>query len=313
MRFRDFVCKRNGTYDYSASGIGWTLIDSSYAVSESSLTDNDWFVMQSPGENGLRSMYVLVQYVAAGYFNVQRYLYWDATTHTGTQMFGTSSSWTNQEATNNILSIYGDLDAVIGIAKYSNNYNATLFGWCPESTFDQSFIVAPGAITAGSSRVVTFSSAPPSSWIVGKKLFVEDTANIELVQITAVSGNDVTFQSFEASYAAGAKFSEEKTDYVTGSNAWSTWYMLINHGGEKNGYVYPNDNTITNPSASDGLTGLYPSRKIYCSYTNTFFGPIKNILSTYYGLTDESTHLVGSTGYRFFNLYSGLYCLIKEV
>ena len=46
---RDFVCRRNGSYDYSTSGIGWSLVDSSYATDEHNPASGDWFVVYSAG------------------------------------------------------------------------------------------------------------------------------------------------------------------------------------------------------------------------------------------------------------------------
>ena len=181
----------------------------------------------------------------------------------------------------------------------------------PGSATNQAITVCPGTITAGSSVVVTFT-AGPGSWAIGTKLFVSDNTNIERVTITNISGNDVTFATFASSYSASSKFSMERTEYVSGNSQASYIDFLISHGGIK-------DETATsepmplNPTSGDGLTGLYPKKDIYVLTTTMRAGPIKNMVFTLSSFTSETTHTIGADGYRFFNIYSGVYTLIKEV
>jgi len=313
MRFRDFICKRNGTYDYSSTGVGWTLHDSYYAVNEDTISINDYFVIYSAGEDGQRDIYFYVKYVS-GYITIQGYLYWNNTTHAGVQLFGSASNWNNTLATNNVLWLYADLDQFIGVAKYGTSYYTVDGGWMPDSVIDQTVTVAASAITAGSSITVTFTSVP-AEWAVNTYLFVKDTVNIERVKITGISGTDVTFQTFVASYLAGSKFSLEVTTYISTNNFTSTRYFQINHDGVKSsttGCILDNT-SITNPTSGDALSGLIPAKKYYMSNATMWAGPLKNCLSTVSTLTSETTHTIGAQGYRFFNLYSAGYTLIKEV
>ncbi len=310
MRFRDFMCKRNGTYDYSTTGVGWTYHDSSYAINESTISVNDYFVMYSAGEDGLRDMYYKVQYVS-GAINIYGYLYWNNTTHAGTQQFGINNTWTNTLATNNVMWVYADLDAFIGISKYGTTYYSGMGGWMPDSPISSAITVAPGAITAGSNVVVNFTSIP-GTWAVGTKLFVRDTANIERVTISAINGTSVTFSSFAASYAAGCKFQLEMTNYVGGGNAAGNYYLLIDHAGTKNTIIAPDYIGVAYPSTGDGLSGNYVAKKIYLSSAANWMGPLKNQYQTV-SLTSESTHTDGPTNYRFFNIYSSRFALVKEV
>ena len=314
QKFRNFMCKRvssNGSYDYSTTGIGWTLIDSSYATNEYTLAANDYFVMYSAGEDGTRAMYIKVR-LLANTFEILGCLYWDATAHTGTQQFGIiNTSWTNTSATNNILWVYGDLDQFIGISKYSTLYYPGQGGWMPGSALDQTITVCPGTITAGSNVVVTFT-AVPGAWAIGTKLFVSDNTNIERVTITNISGNDVTFAAFVSSYSASSKFSMERTEYVSGSASAASYDFAIGHSGGKDQSATAEPGPI-NPTSGDGLTGLYPRKDIYVLATTMMAGPIKNMFSTLSIFTSETTHTIGANGYRFFYVYSGVYLLIKEV
>ena len=309
------MCKRvssNGSYDYQLTGIGWTLIDSSYATNEYTPAVNDYFVMYSEGEDGSRRMYVKVK-ILLNTFEILGFLSWDATTHAGVRQYGiVSSGWNNTSATNNILWVYGDLDSFVGVTKYGTTYYAGAGGWMPGSSTDQTITVCPNSITAGSSVTVTFTSVP-AEWVVGKYLFVSDDANIERVVVSGVSGNDVTFSAFVASYASSARFSLERTEYVIGGGNFSSQDFLIGHNGTKDQPATFDNMAISNPTSGDGLTGKFPHKNIYLSNTTMWVGPMKNILSTLSTFTSETTHTIGADGYRFFNLSSNNYCLLKEV
>jgi len=305
-RFRDFVCKRAGTYDYSLTGIGWTLFDSYYAVNEDTISTNDYFVIYSNGENGDNEQYIHVKKTANA-FTISGYLKWNATTHTGVFAYGVDN-WTNTDATNNILWIYGDLDAVLGISKYSTIYYPGMFGWMPESVIDQTKTTVALAITAGSNVVVAFPSVP-AGWAVGTKLFVRDGVNLERVNITVIDGLNVTFSAFVASYLADSEFSMEITNYTQGNNQAAYVKLQIGHSGTKDNSTTQDNITIVNPTSGDGLTGLYPNKQIYFSNATTWIGPLKNQLATLSGFTSETTHTIGVDGYRFFNL--GFYPLIS--
>jgi hypothetical protein len=111
---RDFVCKRNGTYDYSTTGIGWDIVDASYAVDENTLTDGDWVVIKSPGESGRESLYYRLEYDPTYPIYIRGYLYWDAATHSGA--VGTAQAGTLYQTMSDgsrILYIHGDLDEVL--------------------------------------------------------------------------------------------------------------------------------------------------------------------------------------------------------
>jgi len=200
QRFRDFMCSRG---IYAATGVGWTYHDSSYAISETSISINDYFVMYSAGEDGSRDLYFKVSYVS-GYIAILGYLYWNNSTHAGVYSYGLANHWANTLATNNILWIYADLDSFLGISKYGTTYNSGRGGWMPDSTIDQTVTVCPNSISSGSSVTVTFTSVP-SSWIIGTQLFVRDNANIEKVVVSNISGSNVTFTSFVSSYSSGSK------------------------------------------------------------------------------------------------------------
>ena len=83
QRIRDFICKRNGTYDYSATGIGWTLHDSYYATDEDNCAIGDWFVVKSVGESGDEDLYFKIKWHEADHMSLQGMLYWNAITDTG--------------------------------------------------------------------------------------------------------------------------------------------------------------------------------------------------------------------------------------
>ena len=116
-RMRDFICKRNGTYDYSGTGIGWTLHDSSYATDEDNPADNDWYVIYSPGEGGKDDLYMKIVMTSANIY-INGYQAWDATAHTGGNRYVTSTSnFAVGVSDTPTLYIYGNLDGIL-CAKY---------------------------------------------------------------------------------------------------------------------------------------------------------------------------------------------------
>lgn len=235
-RFRDFVCKRNGKYDYSSNGIGWTLWDSSYAVNEDNPQLNDWFVIFSPGQSGSEDLYMQVQWIS-GYFTIKGYLSWDPTTHAGTTSYayGTANSLTFADAASNpTMSIFGDLDHIAVMNSFGGDDYGTSFGYCEPavSGIDTDTAISSASASAGSNVVITLD-AVPSGWEVGTNVVVRtvhtndvSTAKIEYTEISAISGNNVTVD-LTYSYTAGFKVSAWNC-YVTGNNQMaSSLYPLI--------------------------------------------------------------------------------------
>jgi hypothetical protein len=149
---------------------------------------------------------------------------------------------------------------------------------------------------------------------VGTKLFVSDNANIELVAVSAISGNDVTFSSFVSSYSAGSKFCMERTEFVQNqNNASGTHSLMIGHNGAKNHSVSPADISAGNPTLGDGLTGEYPGRSRFFTSTTALVGPQKNVVVSGSQFTAETIHDISGENYKYFLLFSGFHILIKEV
>jgi hypothetical protein len=328
--FRAFMCSQNGIADYSSSGAGWTLHDEVYAVrapgnpsgdavgnpsgTEQYPYFNDYFVMYSAGEDGNRQMYFKVTYVS-GFINVQGYLYWNAATHAGVQLFGATSTWTNTLATNNVLQVYADLDQFLGIAKYGSVYYGVLGGWCPGSRYDTTVTTVGSSISSGSDVVVTFASVP-AEWEEGGFLIMKDNANIEKVKIKTISGNDVTFYSIASSYASGAKFELENTVFISSGHFGATYYRQIGHdgaSGTKNQAMGPWITQAPNVTSGQSIDGAYPCMEMYWSNVTSFVGPLKNIYIAPPGtFSSESTHTIGGTNYTYINIFSNFNALIKE-
>lgn len=313
-RVRDFCCKRNGSYDYSTTGIGWTLHDAVYATDQNNVTFNDYVVLYSPGEDGGQDLYVKITY-ASGYINVHSYLYWNNTSHTGVTAATTANNWTNTNSTASTLWIYGDLDSIVFITKYSTTYYGCIVGHCPESQFHTTTATSASSVSAGSNVVVTVNSVP-SGWVVGRKVYIRDNANIEIITISTISGNNVTFSSIVASYSSGCKLQGEVSYFCGGTTSFlATSYAIIGHNGTKSLSHLQDATSTVSTTTSDSLVGGAPLTSIFMASENSLIGPLKNIfLVTNSGRTSEATETVanGDT-YRYFNISSGKYILIKEV
>jgi len=314
-RVRDYLCSRNGTYDYSSSGLGWTLHDAVYATDEDNVAFGDYFVAYSPGEDGNQDIYIKVTY-ASGYINVHAYLYWNATTHSGVTAATTANNWTATNSTSATLWIYGDLDSIVLIALYGSSYYATFAGHCPDSIFATDVATSASAVSSGSNVVVSVD-AVPYGWEVGRKVYIRDIAGIEIVTILEISGTNVTLSSVANSYSAGCKLQGEYSVFCSGStSSLASIYAVISHAGAS-----PSLHNIDSTSVSvsgvtdDGLVGGSPFTSNFFSNTTSIIGPVKHIYQiNATGRTNEDTETDnnGNT-YRYFQVYNSKEIVVPEV
>ena len=214
QRIRDFVCKRNGTYDYSASGIGWTLHDSSYAVNEDTLTANDWVVFKSVGESGKHNLYFKLTYKSSA-MDLVGYLYWNNSTHAGVRATGTHSSNINTPGGATTFWLYGDLDAVI--LSYTNGASRFLamFGTIKdgEAFYDNTIATSVGSVSAGSNVVVTLDYVPVAV-PAGAKVYLWDDSSCEICTVVSKDATTVTLATVGTSKAAGCRLAGDQCYFV---------------------------------------------------------------------------------------------------
>jgi hypothetical protein len=315
QHLRDFLCSRNGTYDYDGIGIGWTLVDAVYAVDEDNITLGDYFVVKTTGETpGNTEIYILIKMHTTGAtITINGYRFWDAATHSGVGLYGYENYGLAVTAdTNNTLWVYGDLDTFYVIAKFISTYNLGGAGWVPDSVIDQTRHTPTAAITSGSDVVVSFS-AVPAAWAVDMYLFVSDNAHIERVRIKSITGLNVTFYTFVNSYTADCKFNMERTEYARNGG---TCVVEINHAGTladvNVNILYPAGYSAT----SDPLVPGYKVARYGMYYQSTTILNLPHILCapSSWIETQESLHTADDTyGYRYMNTSGILRMLIREV
>jgi len=286
-RFRDFLCARNGTYDYSTSGIGWTLHDASYATDENNPASGDWFVAYSAGESGNEDIYVYVEWGSEITVNI--YLYWDNSAHTGTIKVGYSNYFDCADSGEDyILSVYGDMDEVCAVHTSSSlSYGAVqvVFGKF------QNLINGGGEVTAtttdspasGTDVVITVD-AVPSTWVVGLPIVIRDNSNIEVSKIKAISGTDVTFD-LSNSYTT-PKLSEFCGYFVSGnSGIRGGGYVLVGMSGSTSASIGILEWTISNMPDPNGLYIFWPLH--FGNYQQSYVGTARHI----YGADDGNLAL----------------------
>ena len=313
-RYRDFVCKRNGSYDYSTTGIGWTLWDSSYATNETSVAFGDWFVIYSPGEDGKQDIYFKCT-VTSGYLTFQGYQYWNNSTHAGVQRYGSTNltSFTFAAATTSTIWIYGDLDFLCCIHKETTVYRMWSGGMMPDSSYNNAVAISSSSVSSGTNKNITLDTIP-SGWATGVKVFIRDNANCERASITNISGNVVTVDSLTASYTANCKLQLEITYNSTTGGSWGSTSFLLDHTNTKDAILSPDPITGYPACNSDALSGKVPFVGWYFGISNQIFGPLKNVYKC--DITNrvaEETLNNGSYTYRFFNINASMYVAIKEV
>ena len=226
---RDFLASQNGIADYSASGAGYTIVDSSYASTADTPAANDWCVLKSHGEAEGWPLYHKLTHGSSSSHSIKSYLAWNPATHTG---------WGELYQSDNIqcgtagctLHIHADLDEIhILIQPGSSSY----IYWSPF------FRLGPGQ-TLYSGQALQLADALPArsvptiiplpSWPdwaqAGKKICNWDGKKMQALAITAVNepALTITVASTQA-MAAGSWLVEDMcygVPYNATGNAKST-------------------------------------------------------------------------------------------
>lgn len=318
QRLRDFLCKRNGTYDYSATGIGWTLHDSSYAVDEDNCAINDWFVVKSVGESGDEDLYYKVTWRLANYLNIQGMLYWNAATDTGVHTYNTTASNVYcGDALSIPLWIYGDLDQFLVGTKPSATYYQHAVGLAEDLPYDTTVATSAGALSSGNDISITLD-AVPAEWAVGRTLFIRDTANIDKITIKTLVGLVIT-ADLAHNFLAGGKLVADLSYSCCSATAISgTRYCLLNHLGTKNQtitVVY--NNSLINNCDPDEMNDEPVGAPITLNgSTSGYHGKLKNICridASISGVSDEDVYAdMAGVNWRIFNA-TGYAIAVKEV
>lgn len=317
-RFRDFVCRRNGSYDYSTTGIGWTLHDSNYAVDQNNIRTNDWFVIYSPGESGGDDLYFRCTYLT-NYIKIEGFLNWNASTNAGVQQYNTASNWSIADADVPILWIYGDLDSIFGISRQksgSSNYYPVAFGKATNTKYSQATVTCSGALSAGSGVTINVGTVP-ASWQAGDKVFIRDQDRIDLITISSKTASAIV-ADLANSYAAGAKLCADLGYHCAlGTYLAYGCIVLIDHAGNKSQNMngWSNDGTIHSTNYPDPLNSEHFVVPIYLSSaTNGYIGELKNVWQRHTsGLTAGNAYADrDGNQYRAFALVGGNY-VVKEV
>lgn len=328
QRLRDFVCKRNGTYDYSSTGIGWTLHDSVYATDEDNCAINDYFVIYSPGEGGDDDLYFKIVWTTS-YIKCYGYQSWDNSTHTGGNVYAYNvSNFIVSETGTYILWIYGNLNALLFLNDLmSTDCRGVSFGRMDKGYDDLSETVATCSttLTAGSDVSIVVD-AVPSNWAVDKEIYIRtthddaiSTVKMEKITIKTLSGTTLT-ADLTNSYTTGSKLSDFVGYYAEAATTlFTAGYTIIGPDGTLNlayttGVYLGLSTTAHDPdeyeerfymleyvcSSSVGLVGKIPLIKRVPSFVSGF--AIGDILED-----------VDGVNWRCFMGYSTQYACVKEV
>lgn len=327
-RMRDFICKRNGTYDYSATGIGWTLWDSSYAADENNPAINDWFVIKSAGESTKEDLYFKITWTS-GYIVIVGFQAWDPTANTGGNQYNTATTnYVVGEALVPQLWVYGDLDSVFIATKAAADTDVrfSIFGKAqkPWEDLDDQVATCSSALTAGSDVSITVDSVP-AGWAIGRQLFIRTThtnatatVKTEKITIKTLAGSTIT-ADLTNSYTANSKLSDHVGYFCQNSaSALGTTNLLIDAAGT----VGTGAAVISYNAAVAGTNndpGSYETRygmaEAGLDSANGFAGKIKNVYRVALGalaLFDVLQEVDGAQ-WRYIKLYSNTYYVFKEV
>lgn len=327
---KDWLTSRNGIADYSTSGLGWTLHDSSFAVDADAPTVGDWVVLKSTGENGKQALYVQLTYSTLANSIVRHIggLYWNASTNAWVSPFpsgGTLQAPGPTSGTSFNLYIYGSLDKFCAIIGNGTNLYPRYFGLAGETLHDSTIATTSGSVAAGSNVVVSVDSVP-ASWAVGKAVFIRDEAHIERAVIGAISGTNVTLATLAYGYASGARIAR---DYVVlesyATPGLAQCYSLVGRGGAvgSTATAYASfDSTVVPAADPDQMNSVHATDKLRYSTsggTNSvgYYGALADILAaSTTGLTSGSVYQDESgDNWRALLVFgmAGNMCLFREV
>lgn len=321
QRMRDFICRRNGTYDYSTTGIGWTLHDSSYATDEDNLTDGDFIVIYSAGESGDDDMYIKLDYeVTTTWAKVTGYLYWNNSTHAGVLPFNTAPYGIFTRGSDHVLYIYGDLSSFSVIQYYnSSTYQGSYFGKADNLLYDDTVATCSGSLTAGSDVSIALD-AVPSTWEVDQAFFIRDDAGIEKAIIKTIVSNTITADLVN-SYAAGSKSQTDNSFVIPRAAAMGSSYGLAGHSGVfASANIFVTEvaiaNTVVSGCIPDTMNSSYLANTIliYDNNPDGYYGILRNFYITTVAGKTALDILITKDGDEYRYIYVGVYHLLfKEV
>lgn len=325
-RMRDFICKRAGTYDYSATGIGWTLHDSSYAVDEDNPAINDWFVIYSAGENTDEDLYIRIKW-SSGYISYNGFQSWDAATHAGANQFSTSTSMqTVAESAAPYLWVYGDLYAVssiiwltAGTDVRTANFGKAIKPWV---NLDDEVANCSSTLTAGSDVSIVVDVVP-AGWAADREIYIRTTHNndtstvkIEKTTIKTLSGTTIT-ADLANSYTANSKLSDHVGYYCQSGAAFGSVSLLISPSGVIPGTAVIAYNSAVAGTNNDpgGYEGRWGLAEVGQSSSHGYFGVTKYVYKVVTGALalEDILEDIDGTQYRYFKTYSNTYHVFKEV
>ncbi len=243
QRMRDFVCKRNGTYDYSATGIGWTLYDSSYAVDEDNPTAGDWYVIRTQGSLGDFDFFIYFEYQDT-YIKMKCSTFWDLTgKDIGSDPGSSFYSAININTTDvPILGVYGDMDRFIVFGRKTDIATTTylfLYGRIESTTVSDEILTATSTYAIGSDVSITFNEDLPSDWIVGNSIYLwsGEGDGFEVVELKTVNTGTKTItvdltKNLPTATVRGTRFFSIM--YATSSSSSISPLTLIANNGSEN-------------------------------------------------------------------------------
>lgn len=318
----DYLVSRNGIADYTAIGMGWTLHDYSFASGDlNNPAANDWVVLYSPGENGRQDLYYKMVFtsLAGSIITTTSGLYWDASTNAWVSAYpGTEQAAGPTSGTIFNLYVYGSLDYIIPIIGNGSGLFGRYFGLLADTMYDSTIAITSGAVTAGAGKIVTVD-AVPTSWAVGKRVFIRDNAKMERTTIDAISGNNVTM-TLANGYNSGAKIARDYATCITYGTNFLYGYPQATHAGTIGGQA----SIMTPRYVAETLADAAPDAMNNCHMTE--YSQLSITSGGYYGrhqglvrvsatgITSGTVYPDDDTGasYRAL-LVSGIMCLFEEV
>jgi hypothetical protein len=319
QHIRDFLTA-TGLYN-TTTGVGeWTVINSYYAVNSTTLTDNDWCLLQTTGETGVWDFRILIKVTSLGIIS------WSGQVWSGlsgssptvsyrcglsTECIATPANWT-------AFYLYADKDFCAIVVRAGTTNYIHRFGIAeninPEYMAPLSIL---SATTSGSSKQMSVSDSSNALLAVNNRVQLLDyTTGTESGLITANdTGTDiVTIDSNTYAYTTGAKMCSlfpYVVDGVLSKSYTSSLYLMCTQfagtGSATCGAIDYRYNSLIDTTQPNPFNQKFVAQRASFQQQNSGATLVRLpswILFTRKRSTEEEVHTVGSDTYRYFSFFN---------
>ena len=303
-------------YDFLVNTLSWTSHDDQRST-------NNYFVVTSTGEDGKAKLCMKFT-KGSSKIDVRQYLSWDSTNHTGKKESGGPYSYISSSSSEHTAWFYGDKDHIVVITKVSGNYYC-FYGGLYDTLYNKDYATTQASVSSGDNVSVNVDDA--SILEANEYYLIMDDDNCERAKITNISGNTITFEHLNNSYASGARVGEDPmpnivSKYNLGGAVGSSIYQQFYYDGTVGTNYYAATYQAMDPSVESCINDAKRYNRRYffpIALVNTnatykeLFGYLKYVFTfdkTEQSILPEDNITYGGKTYDVFIIYGNNYVMV---